>query len=247
MNQESDLPADERRPRHPFLLGQIPDPVLFRLGRQVALRLALRLGHTIGGDCATIWANAVGGESRTEPRGIATVECNGTAWSIHTVESSDPFTQSQVHVPSGHISLYSMGMYNADADATDIARGVLANWNQRINAAAGRYTDLRSATLISNLESQKFVVCEERAKRIDWRDYDWMFGLHYGLVGHDKTSGRQCFTWSPESNEFVVVRQIPASARRFRIEPDVPHVSQHLVLDQIGFSPDWIVHYDTLG
>ena len=218
--------GDRRPVRRPYLPSQIPDPVLRRLGQELVFRISLGLADTVEGDRASIWAQAVGGERRSDPLVLATVEVDDSAWCIQYVSEHDPFSLTQARILLGYISLYKLGKMDPYEDPTSTARAILAAWNQEVNAARGEYSDLRLAVLVSNLGTREFVLFEEEVHRLSWGDYEWRFQDNHSLEGFERATGLRCFSWDPVSTEFLWTRQIPISARRFRIRSEVGSVDR---------------------
>jgi len=74
----------------PWLIGEIPDRVLLKIGEQIVHRLAIGHADITGDDFGTIFANAVDGIHRESPLGVADVIANGTAWSVKTIKHKPP-------------------------------------------------------------------------------------------------------------------------------------------------------------
>ena len=233
--------GDNPRRLGPYPLGQIPDDILLKVGRQIVHRLAIGFGDIIGDDFATIFANAVGGEHRLSPLGVADVEWNGCAWSIKTVKVSRPFKAKRVRLISGRNSPdYSLGISDPHVNAAATGRAVLSIWNARVNEAMGDHQDLRIAVMVRNVAAREFVLFEDEARRFVPRDYTWRFNKRNNLEGWDKAIGEHRFTWQPHGSQFTILRQIPESARRFSIGPNVALVDPDAILAHVRYRDDWI-------
>jgi len=92
---------------------------------------------------------------------------------------------------------------------------VLSIWNNRVNEALDRYTDLRIVVLIRNMTTRQFRIFEEEAQRFVPTEFRWSFNAQGNLEGHNKTTGEHQFTWQPHGSQFTILRPVPASARRF--------------------------------
>ena len=229
------------RRRGPYPLGQIPDPVLVEIGKQVVHRLAIGLGDITGDDFGTIFAKAIGGVHRPSPLGIADVLWDGCAWSVKTVKESQPFTQTKVRLISGRNSPdYSLGISDPHVDPSETGRAVLSIWNARVNEAMGEFEDLRIAVLVRNIAAREFVLFEEEAQRFTPDDYEWTFNRRNNLEGRDKISGMHRFTWQPHGSQFTVIRELPGSSRHFSIGPNVPLVDPTAILSHVNFQETWI-------
>ena len=226
-------------------MGQIPDEVLHKIGRQLVHRLAIGFGDLIGDDFATIFANAVAGEHRLSPLGVADVEWNGCAWSLKTVKALRPFKAERVRLISGRNSPdYSLGISDPREDAAVTGRAVLSIWNARVNEAMGEHQDLRIVVLVRNFVTREFVLFEDEARRFVPQDYKWAFNERGNLEGRDRVTDAHSFTWQPHGAQFTIIRPIPKSARRFSIGPNVPIVDPDAVLAYVEFRDSWITIHD---
>ena len=225
-------------------MGQLTDVALFDIAKQLVHRLAIGHGDITGDDFGTIFANAIGGEHRGRPLGIADVVWNGCAWSVKTVKSARPYEQLTVRLISGRCSPdYSLGITDPHANPDNTGRAVLSIWNARVNEALDQHDDLRIVVMIRNMETREYRIFEEEAQRFTPTDYRWEFNSHGNLEGYDRISGEHKFTWQPHGSQFTVIRHVPASARRFSINRNVPIVSPEAVLKGINFDPQWITVY----
>ena len=90
------------------------------------------------------------------------------------------------------------------------------------------------------MEAREFTLFEEEAGRFIPSDYHWSYTKQKNLEGRERNADVHRFTWQFHGGQFTVIRDVPASAKRFKIEPDVPVVDQAAVLKGIGFREDWI-------
>lgn len=225
-------------------MGQLTDVALFDIAKQLVHRLAIGHGDITGDDFGTIFANAIGGEHRGRPLGIADVVWNGCAWSVKTVKSARPYEQLTVRLISGRCSPdYSLGITDPHANPDNTGRAVLSIWNARVNEALDQHDDLRIVVMIRNMETREYRIFEEEAQRFTPTDYRWEFNPRGNLEGYDRISGDHRFTWQPHGSQFTIIRHVPASARRFSIDHNVPIVSAEAVLKGINFDPQWITVY----
>jgi len=226
-------------------LGQILDSVLFEIARQLIHRLAVGQSDITGDDFGTIFASAIAGEHRGRPLGIADVIQNGCAWSVKTVKSSQPFTARKVRLISGRNSPdYSLGISDPRKNPANTGRAVLAVWNARVNEALDKHDDLRIVVMVRNMTTRQYLIFEEEAQRFTPGDFQWDFNANGNLVGTDRGTGEQTFTWQPHGSQFTIHRRVPTSARRFSINPNVPIVEADSVLTSIGFNLGWITVYE---
>lgn len=218
--------------------------MLFEIAKQLVHRLAIGVSDITGDDFGTIFANAVGGEHRGRPLGVADVALNECAWSVKTVKGGLPFRVSTVRLISGRNSPdYSLGIANPRTNPQDTGRAVLSVWNARVNEALDEYDDLRIIVMIRNMQTREFRIFEEEAQRFTPTDYSWEFNAAGNLEGTNRTTREHTFTWQPHGSQFTILRRVPASARRFAINPNVPMVQADTVLAAIRFKPEWITIY----
>ena len=214
---------------------------MFELARQIVHRLAVGFGDLEGNDVATMFANAIGGDHRASPLGVADVEWNGCAWTIKTVQNPKPFAAEGVRLISGRCSPdYSLGITDPHADPQATGRAVLSIWNARVNEALGEHDDLRTGVLVRKISRREFVLFEEETSRFIPDDYSWDFTERRTLWGYDRSSGRHAFVWQPHGSQFTIMQPIPPSARRFSIARNVPMIEVGQVLEDIGFDSSWI-------
>ena len=240
-SQRIRLRGGKPRRSGPYPLGQIPDEILVKIGKQVVHRLAVGLGDITGDDFGTIFAEAVQGIHGARPLGIADVVSNGCAWSVKTVKSAKPFRVSKVRLISGRNSPdFSAGIENPHDDPAATGAAVLSIWNARVDEAMDEFEDLRVAVLVRNIAAREFLLFEEEARRYPPGDYSWSFNKKGNLEGRDTVTGRHHFTWQPHGSQFTIIRVAPGSSRRFSITPNVPTIDPQMVLDTVGFAPTWV-------
>lgn len=235
------LRGGAQRRSGPYLIGQIPDAILLRIGRQLVHRLAVGHGDITGDDFGTIFANAIGGTHRERPLGVADVFVNSCAWSLKTVKDIRPFRKTDVRLISGRNSPdYSLGIENPHTNPEHTGQAVLSVWNARVNEALDEFNELRIVVLIRNMETREFVIFEEEALRFTPLDYRWAFNQRGNLEGHSRATGHHHFTWQPHGSQFTVRRLVPGSARRFSIVRNVPIVDPDAILASVHYSDAWI-------
>ena len=233
-----------RRRNEPYPLGQFPDTVLFDIGKQIVHRLAIGHSDITGDDFGTIFATSIHGIHRGRPLGVADVEFNGCAWSIKTVKAARPFEIPVVRLISGRNSPdYSLNIANPRENPEATGRAVLAIWNARVNEAMDQYEDLRIVVMVRNMETREYLLFEEEAHRFTASDYIWEFNRRNNLEGHNRRTSEHEFTWQPHGSQFTILRHVPASARRFKINPNIPLLQPESILSAVGFRRDWITVY----
>jgi hypothetical protein len=235
------LRGNKARLTGPWPIGSFSDGVITRISRQLVHRMAVGHADITGDDFGTIFANAVEGVHRESPLGIADVVRNGYAWSVKTVKSNNPFSQSTVRLISGRNSPdYSLGIQNLHKDLNATGKAVLAVWNARVNESLGEHDDLRVAVFVRNMSRREFVLFEEVAQRYAADDYIWTKNRQGNLEGRDKTTGNHKFTWQFHGSQFTVKRHVPGSAIKFRIKNAPTTLEMQHVLRLARYSDSWV-------
>lgn len=235
------LRGASKRRKEPYPLGEIPDTVIIGIGKQIVHRLAIGHKDITGDDFGEIFAGAIEGEHRNSPLGVADVVSNGCAWSVKTVKATNPFTSKNIRIISGRNSPdYSLGISDPRKDVGATGRAVLSIWNERVNEAMGSHDQLRVVVFIRNMATREFVLFEQEAQRYIADDYDWEINRHGNFEGQNKTTKDRMFTWQPHGAQFTIHRRVPATARKFRIVPEVPIVKAEHILRLARYSDDWI-------
>lgn len=215
--------------------------MVVEIGRQCVHRMAIGRDDLSGDDFGTVFAEAIGGEHRASPLGIADVVKGSCAWSVKTVKAKVPADRREVRLISGRNSPdYSFGISDPREDAAKTGEAVLSIWNARVNEALSSFDDLRIVVLVRNFPDRRFLIFEEEARRFTPSDYSWGFNRQNNLEGNERLSGRHAFTWQPSGSQFTIIRRVPASARNFRIAKDIPILNPDEVLQQIGFAQSWV-------
>ena len=240
-SEELRLRGKAKRRHEEFPLGDIPDNVIMGIARQFVHRLAIGHLDITGDDFGTIFGESIGGKHLASPLGIADVVKGSAAWSVKTVKDKKPHEANRVRLISGRNSPdYSMGISDPRADPSDTGKAVLRIWNARVNEALDSYNDLRVFILVRNFTTRQFMVFEEEALRFTHADYKWSFNTRGNLEGYDVTTGEHQFTWQPHGSQFTIIRHVPAHARMFSINRDVPLIQMEHVLKLANFDEDWI-------
>lgn len=235
------LRGNAPRREEPYPLGEIPDGVLVEIGRQCVHRIAIGTDDLSGDDFGTVFAEAVGGEHRASPLGVADVVKGTCAWSVKTVKAKVPSGRKNVRLISGRNSPdYSYGITDLREDPTKTGNAVLSIWNARVNEALEEFDDLRIVVLIRNFRDRRFLIFEEEARRYIPSDFRWQINPQNNLEGYEILTGRHAFTWQPYGSQFTIIRLVPVSAREFEIAVDVPVLDTRDVLDQVGFKESWV-------
>ena len=227
--------------RGPYPLGEVPDEVLHSVSEQIVHRVAVGHGDISGKDFGTIFAKAVGGDPLPTPLGLANVVMDGSAWSLKTVKASRPFTQKKVRLISARNSPdFSLGIENPHEDPVVTGRAAITIWNGRIDTSMLEVEDLRVVVLVRNMANREFTLFEEELHRFVPSDYLWAFNRNGNLEGRESSTGTHRFTWQPHGSQFTVIRDVPGSARRFSIGPNVQVLEPAAILSVLGFKRDWV-------
>jgi hypothetical protein len=235
------LRGTARRRHEEYPLGEIPDNIIFEIAKHFVHRIAIGQTDITGDDFGNIYAEAINGTHRGSPLGIADVLKGRCAWSIKTVKDRKPHEKQKIRLISGRNSPdYSMGISDPRENPTETARAVLHIWNARVNEALEEYNDLRVLVCIRNFESKEFLIFEEEAGRFSPADFRWQFNDRGNLEGFDIAHDEHTFTWQPHGSQFTIIRKVPAHAKKFSINHDIPAVPIDKILPEIGFDESWI-------
>jgi len=225
----------------PWPVGQLPDGILYEIGKCLVHCYAIGRNNISGDDFGDMFAAAIKGTHYDSPIGLTDVSLNDSGWSVKTVQSGKPFKQSKVRLISGRNSPdYSFGISNPRVDIQKTGDAVLSIWNSRLSASRCTHADMRVLVLIRNMESKEFVLFEDEARQYVPGDYTWQLNKNCNIEGHRMSDDRHCFTWQFHGCQFTIVRDIPGSARCFRVKKNVPFVSKKAILQTINYQKDWI-------
>jgi len=230
-----------------YPLGEFPDDVIVRIGRQIVHLLAVGNADISGDNFASIFATAISGEHRAKPLGITDVTWCGCSWSAKTVSLKRPFTEKSVRLISGRNSItYSYGNHDPFQDLPHTGECILKIWNGRVDQSLNEFQDLRIVTLIRDMSKLEFTLFEYEATRYSPGDYEWKLNKEDNFEGFDKATGKHCFTWQSHGSQFTVIKTVPGSAHRFRIKRRPGTLDPEHVLSLVGFNEDWIEKVENL-
>ena len=241
--EEPRLRGKEKSHKSPWSLGAIPDKVLHSIGAQIVHHLAVNKADIKGDDFGNMFAKAIDGIHRESPLGVADVIWNECAWSVKTIKGNFPFKRigKPIRLISGRNSPdFSLGIENPHEDPIATGRAVLAVWNSRINQASNDHKDLRILVMIRNINTKEFLLFESEASRYVADDFEWSFNKNRVLEGRSKTDNSHLFSWQPHGSQFTILRDVPGSARCFKIIKEIPRIEMQSVLEAIDFNSDWI-------
>lgn len=235
------LKGSSRRRSGPHPLGELPPSLAVQIGKHIVHRLAVGHADITGDDFGGIFAQAIGGDHRQRPLGIADVTWDDCAWSVKTVQSKQPFTDKCLRVISGRNSpVYSSGITDPFTDIQATGKAVLDVWNARLDEALDQHDDLRIFIMVRNMSTLEFTLIEVEAVRYVAADYLWKKNKAGNLEGFDSEGGVHRFTWQPHGSQFTVLHHVPGSAYRFRINRTPGTISEKHVLRFIRFDESWI-------
>jgi hypothetical protein len=204
-------------------------------------RIAVGHADITGDDFGGIFAAAISGAHRGKPLGIADVMWNDCAWSVKTVKAKNPFEVSNIRVISGRNSpSYSSDITVPFADIQATGRAILEIWNERVDIAAREHDDLRVLIMIRNMRTREFTLMEHEGARFVPSEYIWEQNKSKNLIGYDKTSRKQCFTWQHSGSQFTIHHHVPASAYCFRITKRPGMIAEEHILRLVKFEDGWI-------
>lgn len=230
--------------RELYPLGEIPKELITEIGSHIVY--AIHTGRTdIGGDdWGDIFAEVVKGKHLSSPLGIADVVTDATAWSMKTVKASDPFTKDNVRLISGRCSPdFSFGILDPHEDIQKTGEAVLAIWNARADIALSHYPHVRVGVLIRSNDLKSFVFYEEYLERFNISNYRWEENSNGNLIGINKTTGVQEFTWQPHGSQFTIHGKVPSNVVKFKVrKPSI--LNRETALKNIKFDSSWIEFVD---
>lgn len=240
MSKEPRLKGSSKRRSGPYSLGEFPPSLAVEIGRHIVHRLAVGHSDITGDDFGGIFAQAISGQHRGKPLGIADIEWNGCAWSAKTVQDQHPFSQRRIRVISGRNSpVYSGGIRDPFTDIQATGRAVLEVWNARVNEALNAHDDLRIIVMVRNMSTLEFTLFEHEATRFIPTEYEWALNKEKNFEGIDAQKEHR-FTWQPHGSQFTIIHHVPKSAYRFRIKKHPGIVEEQHVLRLVGFDESWI-------
>ena len=193
-----------------------------------------------GDDWGDFFAAAVNATHLKSPLGIVDIALGNTAWSAKTVQATDPLEAKTVRLISGRSApVYSYGNDDPFADIQETGKQVLGIWNARVTEATQQFAQLRTITLIRNMQNLRFKVFEQATTQFDPADFIWSLNKSNNFEGHSRIDGRHSFTWQPHGAQFTILRPVSGSARSFEVQRPQA-LDPEVVLDQLGYSTDWV-------
>ncbi len=226
--------------RELYPLNEIPENLIFKIAGYFAYLLYCGRKDISGNDWGDAFAEAINGVHLDSPVGIADVVACKMAWSMKTVKNSNPLTVQKVRLISGRCSPdYSYGITDPHQDIERTGRAVLGIWNERVNLALDNYNPVRTVVLVRSEDCLSFCLYEEETHRFASSNYEWKVNKNGNLIGTDRTTGRQKFTWQPHGSQFTIHEEIPENAIRFTIRRP-PVIRKEDILKAIDFDDSWV-------
>lgn len=229
------IPYGERYP-----LNELPEHLIKRIGAYLVYLLYIGRKDISGSDWGDAFADAINGKHFDSPVGIADVGINGMAYSMKTVKQQNPFSCERVRLISGRCSPdYSYGISDPHEDIQKTGRAVLEIWNERVNIAHEEFNPIRTSILVRSNDLLSYVLYEEDTNRYRVSDYKWEVNSNGNLVGVNKDTLEQCFTWQPHGAQFTIHSRVPEDAIKFTIRKP-PVITKESVLKGICFDDSWV-------
>lgn len=225
-----------------FPLNEFPKDFPFLLGKELIYLLASKGKPELeGSDWENIFANCIGADWKPSNVGLDDVVMGNTAWGAKTVKATKPSTQKKVRLISGRNSpVYSFGeRIDTDAKPELIGKLVLDIWNERVSAIREKFKHLRTIVLVKSNDLTEVSVFEFETIRYDYELYDWVWNKNHNLVGSEKRTGEQRFTWQPHGSQFTITEDVPEKTLVIRIKQPKT-LDKELILKTLGFDKSWI-------
>ena len=221
-------------------MGQFPREIIYQISKWLVYNFAVGKSNISGEDWGDIFAKAIDGDHLSSPVGLADVVVEGQAWSVKSIQHTNPHNCKPVRVISGRNSPdYSYGITDPRKDIQKTGEAVLGIWNERVNIALDKFDSLRTVILIRNISTLEFTLFETETHKFVPADYIWSENKRKNFEGHDLISQKHNFTWQPHGSQFTIKYTVPGSAVKFQIKrPPVLDFDQ--TMKQIGFNNEWV-------
>jgi hypothetical protein len=225
-----------------FPLNEFPKEFPFLLGRELIYLLASKGKPKLeGSDWENIFANCIGADWSPSNVGLDDVVMGNTAWGAKTVKEKYPSRKKRVRLISGRNSPnYSFGeRSDQSVDPVLMGKLVLEIWNERVSSIREKFKNLRTIVLIKSFDLTEVVVFEFDTIRYDYELYNWQWNKDNNLVGTNKKTGRNCFTWQPHGSQFTIIEDVPDKSLVIKIKQP-PILDKDKILSALGFDKSWI-------
>ncbi len=90
------------------------------------------------------------------------------------------------------------------------------------------------------MEHREFLLFEREIHLYTPQNFEWTLNRNRNFVGVEKARGSQKFTWQSHGSQFTIHWDVPVAARRLTIVPEITQIKPQTVLEQIGFTKDWL-------
>lgn len=235
--------------REPYPLNDFPEQVIEGIGKRLVHRLAVGHLDINGDDFSRIFADSIGGVSLARPLGVADVTWDGCAWSVKTVQNSHPHKfwvnekgdkkPKRVRLISGRNSVaFSAGIQDPLTDPQATGNAVLEIYNERIYDARKDYDDVRMLVFVRNMDKREFSMFEQPVTQLIVNDFSWIKNKQNNLEGF--TGDVHHFTWQPHGSQFTIIKDMPHSSIKWKINQTPPIIDLQSVLDFASYEKDWI-------
>jgi hypothetical protein len=223
-----------------YPLGQIPDEIIYEIGKWMTYNFAVGKADISGEDWGDIFAKAIGGDHLGKPIGLADVVCEGMAWSVKSVKQTSPHRVKKIRLISGRNSPdFSYDVTDPHEDIQHTGTMVLSIWNERINIAKETFEPLRTSVLVRNFNTLEFALFEHETTRYVTSDYEWHVNKTGNFEGHHIDTGVHQFTWQPHGSQFTILSTVPPNACKFKIKRP-PILDFEDTMAKIGFDSSWV-------
>lgn len=232
----------------PFPMNKFPSSFIECFAEEIVYLHATKNPVSIEGpEWEQVFARCVGAEWKPSNVGLDDVVLGNCCWSAKTVKSNrrNLGKLHDVRLISGRNSpvySYSEDIVSKKTDPNQIGRMVLEIWNERVSAVREVYKFARTVVLVKGENHEEFLIFEANTVRYDSDRYIFSWNVHDNLVGHEKSTGRHCFTWQPHGSQFTIVEDVPKERLHLKITPP-KCLEKRKILDAVGYSFNdyWIV------
>lgn len=224
----------------PYPMNKFPEDFYLKVGKQVIYLLMTKPHATLeGNEWEQVFARAVGARWKPSNTGLDDILLNGCAWGAKTVKSKHPWSMKSVRLISGRNSpVYSYGdTIDQHKDPAEVAKHVVAIWNERVASLWAKYKHLRTVVLLKSENLLNLTVFEFETVRYDPNEYTWSWNKNGNLVGLDGDKKR--FTWQPHGSQFTIIEPVPECRACISLKQP-PKINQENLLAAYKFDSSWV-------
>ena len=217
-----------------------------QLGKELVYLLATKAHPSLSGnEWEEIFARCIGAEWQSSNVGLDDVALGNCAWGAKTisVQKADPAKKKRVRLIAGRNSpVYSFGetSISSETDPQELGTEVLAIWNARVQSVKASFPYVRTVVLLRKSNLREVAVFEFETTEYDPDQFTWQWNERENLEGYDKKTGEHRFTWQPHGSQFTIIEPVPEHLLIVKITQEPPKIKPQDLLQQIGFSEDWI-------